>query len=109
MTTQDIIPFIVLRVTLAESLVRLGTLLLKVTVLLTFFFVSRTIYRLLSHPLSHLKGPRLAAATTWWTYLVDRTGYSEERFEELHRIYRIDYDPCHAFNAETETNLHRCA
>ncbi|KAJ0412970.1 cytochrome P450 [Aspergillus carlsbadensis] len=53
------------------------------------FLLARTIYRLYFHPLSHIPGPKLAAATHLYEFYYDvwRSGRYLFEIEKMHRVY----------------------
>ncbi|KAL4899768.1 cytochrome P450 [Aspergillus multicolor] len=55
--------------------------------LLTILLLSRTLYRLTIHPLSHIPGPKLAAATSLWLAYHTYTGTECSTLFTLHKKY----------------------
>lgn len=61
------------------------------------FFVSawgffRAVYLLYFHPLASFPGPCKAALSTWWLYILSKSGQTEEVLERLHKKYSM-YQP----------------
>jgi cytochrome P450 len=54
-----------------------------------FYIVSTTIYNLYFSPISHIPGPKLAAATWWYEYYFDIVTYGKYIFKimEMHKQY----------------------
>ncbi|KAJ4245782.1 hypothetical protein NW762_013906 [Fusarium torreyae] len=55
--------------------------------ILIIYYLLNAVYLLYFHPLAKFRGPRRAAVSTWWIYLVSRSGQADKVFEELHRKY----------------------
>ncbi|KAK1705819.1 averantin oxidoreductase [Colletotrichum lupini] len=65
-----------------------GLLLIPCAIIITiFYYTALAIYNIYFHPLSSFPGPRLAAATPWWTALSYLNGRTPYDLLELHNTY----------------------